>query len=380
MEKIQNGMLEMMQYISAAQMNLGKLDVQGGESEFGKLLEQKSGVDKNDTVSVNKKESVTKDSRKEPVEKTQTKPDNDPVEKPNEKEEELSCDVAREVACAQMVWMVPQTVEQPVVQEEVVEAVADPVLVEIVEAEVPVVQEMTALQEDGVLEQPDELMQQETVVPTEQPVEEDQIVQTNEQVQPERVEQKEEVSEMPEFEIQRKPEDDGEIAEEVIASEKPLFHDVETAPIKVAEAPEETQEAASINEQISHKLDAALKSGETKVEILLEPEALGKVSIELTHRADGTLSILLHAENTQTRGLLERHMNGLQEALVDRGQQNVQIEVSHTEETERQNDQQDLQNNEQGNHPQRQRRQQEHSGEDFLQQLRLGLISMEDFA
>ncbi|MBR2894142.1 MAG: flagellar hook-length control protein FliK [Oscillospiraceae bacterium] len=380
MEKIQNGMLEMMQYISAAQMNLGKLDVQGGESEFGKLLEQKSGVDKNDTVSANKKESVTKDSRKEPVEKTETKPDNDPVEKPNEKEEELSCDVAREVACAQMVWMIPQTVEQPVVQEEVVEAVADPVLVEIVEAEVPVVQEMTALQEDGVLEQPGKMMQQETVVPAEQPVEEDQIVQTNEQVQPERVEQKEEVSEMPEFEIQRKPEDDGEIAEEVIASEKPLFHDVETAPIKVAEAPEETQEAASINEQISHKLDAALKSGETKVEILLEPEALGKVSIELTHRADGTLSILLHAENTQTRGLLERHMNGLQEALVDRGQQNVQIEVSHTEETERQNDQQNLQDNEQGNHPQRQRRQQEHSGEDFLQQLRLGLISMEDFA
>ena len=239
------------------------------------------------------------------------------------------------------------------------EVIADAVQGETAETEVLVVgQEPFAAQEDGVL-MPEEMVQQETDVQPQQNVERP-LTEVSEQTEVETTEQLNEDTEMPEFKVQDKQTDGNEVAEEAAVSEKPLFHEVEAAPIKVAETPGEAQEASNINEQISQKLDTALKNGETKIEILLEPEALGKVSIEMTHRADGTLSVLLHAENSQTRGLLERNMGGLQEALGLRGQQSVEIEVSRGEETEQQNQQPDLKDGGQENHPQRQRRQQEH--------------------
>ena len=75
-------------------------------------------------------------------------------------------------------------------------------------------------------------------------------------------------------------------------------------------------------------------------------------------------------------------MTGLQEALAERGQQNVQITVNQNEESQRQdnnaNQRNDFQDGSNGRQSEQRRRDDHRSGEDFLQQLRLGLIPIEE--
>ena len=118
------------------------------------------------------------------------------------------------------------------------------------------------------------------------------------------------------------------------------------------------------------------------MQIQLEPVELGKLTIELTRSEDGTLSVLLDAEKAQTRGLLEKHMGTLQETLAERGQKVAQIIVERGEEAQRQDNQQreDFNDGRNGQQQQQeqQRRDDRREGLDFLQQLRLGLIPLED--
>ena len=140
-------------------------------------------------------------------------------------------------------------------------------------------------------------------------------------------------------------------------AETAVFEEVEAVPVKVGEAPK-------------------ARESETRVEIQLTPENLGKITVEMTQGRDGGLVVQIHAEDRGTQELLGKHTTNLAEMLGRETEQEVRVEVPRQEESQRQ----DLYDQQQG---QRQRRQQEQrrepetSSEDFLQQLRLGLIPLE---
>lgn len=170
---------------------------------------------------------------------------------------------------------------------------------------------------------------------------------------------------------------DADVPEEAPA-ESPVFENVRAVPVKVGEAPAAQKTEEPVEKQIAPKLTEALRQGETRVELSLTPENLGKVTVEMTWKEDGGLVVQLHAENHRTQGLLERSASGLEALLSRESQQEVRVEVPRQEESQRQN----FYDGHQGHdgHQQQERRQsrQANSGEDFLQQLRLGLIPGEE--
>ena len=171
----------------------------------------------------------------------------------------------------------------------------------------------------------------------------------------------------------------GNAAEQADGAERSVFGNVETAPVKVSEIakPQAADQPKSVGAQVEEPVTKAIQQGETRVELQLEPAHLGKVTVELTQREDGTIHVALYAENGQTRGLLEKDMSGLQQLLNRNAQQEVQVEVPRHQEN-----QQDLRDGHQQENQHRQQQQQRRhdSGEDFLSRLRLGLIPMEEEA
>lgn len=159
--------------------------------------------------------------------------------------------------------------------------------------------------------------------------------------------------------------------------ETPVFENVKAVPVKVGEAPKTAETQQPLEEQIAPKLSEALENGETRVELQLNPEHLGKVKVEMTWKEDGGLVVQLHAENRSTQSLLEKNLSGLEALLSRETQQEVHVEVPRQEESQRQ----DLYEQQQNQHKQQQERQEQKSrrndSENFLQQLRLGLIPME---
>ena len=158
--------------------------------------------------------------------------------------------------------------------------------------------------------------------------------------------------------------------------ETPLFEDVQAAPVKVGEAPKAAKAEQPVEDQIAPKLTEALQNGETRVELQLTPENLGKVTVEMTWSKDGGLVVQLHAENHETQNLLSKNTGHLADLLGRETQQEVRVEVPRQEESQRQ----DLYEQQQEQHQRRQqeqRRKHEAGGEDFLQQLRLGLIPLD---
>ena len=161
---------------------------------------------------------------------------------------------------------------------------------------------------------------------------------------------------------------------------QPLFHDVKAAPIKVGEvdrAPE--AEEANVAQQVDAGIAQALEKGESMVRIQLSPENLGSVTVEITRNAEGVIHVALTAHSGETRSLLERHAGELQGLLSSRTQQSVEVNVQRQQESQQnQNHSYDGHNGhaQEGEH--RRRRQQEQSGsQDFIQQLRLGLIPVD---
>ncbi len=159
---------------------------------------------------------------------------------------------------------------------------------------------------------------------------------------------------------------------------QPVFRELESIPVKVGEAPamEGGENSNSVEQQITGKLTEALRNGASKVEIQLDPAALGAVKVELTRSADGAMHVLLSADTLQTRNLLERHAAQLQNILGNQNNAPVQVEVQRGQEDQSANDQHgqgDGQNGQQQEqqHPHGHRHARE---QDFMQQLRLGLV------
>ena len=168
---------------------------------------------------------------------------------------------------------------------------------------------------------------------------------------------------------------------EAEAAPQPLFKEVAAAPIKVGSGPEPEPagEAEPVERQVLREVSAALERGESHVKVSLQPERLGSVTVELTRGADGALRVLLHADSARTLSLLERSAAGLQHMLADGAQGTVQVQVERQQAEQPGQQHPYDQNSGQGGQrqqeqPGRHQRQQE---ADFLQQLRLGLVSME---
>jgi len=156
----------------------------------------------------------------------------------------------------------------------------------------------------------------------------------------------------------------------------PVFEDVKAVPVKVGEAPKAEKAEQPVEKQIVPKVAEALQNGETRVELQLTPENLGKVTVEMTWSKDGGLVVQFHAENHETQNLLSKDTANLAAMLGRETQEEVRVEVPRQEESQRQ----DLYEQQQEHHQRRQqeeRRRQPASSEDFLQQLRLGLIPLD---
>lgn len=162
----------------------------------------------------------------------------------------------------------------------------------------------------------------------------------------------------------------------VAQQEQPLFGEVETVPVKVGETtPKINTEAPDMEKQLADTIEANLKTAGDKVEVQLEPENLGRITIEMVQH-EGKLGLVIYAENTKTTSLLAQHAGNLCALLEDRSGQIVQVQVQQQEQQPQpQYDGHNQQNQqqEQQQHPQQSKAEQD----SFLGQLRLGLTQLE---
>lgn len=162
----------------------------------------------------------------------------------------------------------------------------------------------------------------------------------------------------------------------VAQQEQPLFGEVETVPVKVGETtPKINTEAPDMEKQLADTIEANLKNAGDKVEVQLEPENLGRITIEMVQH-EGKLGLVIYAESTKTTSLLAQHAGNLCALLEDRSGQIVQVQVQQQEQQPQpQYDGHNQQNQqqEQQQHPQQSKAEQD----SFLGQLRLGLTQLE---
>ena len=162
-------------------------------------------------------------------------------------------------------------------------------------------------------------------------------------------------------------------------AETPVFQEVSDIPIKVGETEtvEQPGEARPLEIQLGEKLTQVLKQGESKVELQLEPRNLGRVQVEMTWDQEGTLRVSMYAENSRTRTLLEQDLAGLRSVLSQNTQQEVCVEVSRQQESQQQNFYDGGSGGQNGRQQQEQHQGRQQNGQDFLHQLRLGLVSLD---
>lgn len=270
-----------------------------------------------------------------------------------------------------------------------VEAVAE-IPVEEAEAQIPTEETQVPIQEGAEpaeqTEEPFPEVVQETAETVQRPeAAKEQPVQSQETVPEQNTEIVETVVKDTPETANEKPENgaadtQGEAAE---LSQEPVFHDVESAPVKVAENYKtlDTQ-APDMDEKLAATIRQGMEDGTERIELRLNPANLGQVTIEMTRDSSGTLQVALHVTSGRAESLLNQHLDSLHAALQSYGQgQEVKVEVQRNQEAPQQQNQHqanpDGHNQNHQQHRQREQRQEEHS-EDFLQKLRLGLFSGEE--
>lgn len=161
---------------------------------------------------------------------------------------------------------------------------------------------------------------------------------------------------------------------------QPVFRDIKAVPVKVGEVyqAEPTVENGVELKDLGDTLTQAIDRGENRLELQLQPAELGRIRVEMRWSDEGALHVVLHAESTRTQNLLEKDMAGLQTLLGRETQQEVKVELPRQQEAPRQSFDDGRQNGGQQHHQQEQRQSSRHSGQDFLHQLRLGLIPAEE--
>ncbi len=158
---------------------------------------------------------------------------------------------------------------------------------------------------------------------------------------------------------------------------QPLFDRTEHMPVKVGEADTLDATEPDFAPRLAKTITEAEQEGARHVELKLAPEHLGRLSVELTQGKDGVLHIVFHAENEQAMKLLQEHSATLVSMLHGSHSGEIQVEVPRPQQGEQPWQQPEQQPGQQhGRNPQEQGRQRQ-STEDFLQQLRLGLLGVE---
>lgn len=158
---------------------------------------------------------------------------------------------------------------------------------------------------------------------------------------------------------------------------KPLFKDVEAAPMKVGDNFQLDTEEPDMDTQLANTVRFAAQQGLRQIEIKLSPENLGNLTIRLTQAADGTLQVVLHATNLKAANLLSQHLDNLHLALQGMNQGEVRVEVQRGENSQQagqQFQQADPDGHNRQQQQQQQHRQEQEHSQDFIQRLRLGLF------
>ncbi len=154
----------------------------------------------------------------------------------------------------------------------------------------------------------------------------------------------------------------------------PLFQNVETTPIKVGEkAPVLDIQSPNVEQDLQDIIKYNLKTDGDKIEIQLNPGNLGKITVELVQK-DGSMSVLVTAENSKTLSLLAQHAGGIETMMQERLAQPVQVFI------EQQQPEQQFNDSQKNNNGQNQNNQQNKPSKDeqqsFIDQLRLGLYDL----
>lgn len=161
-----------------------------------------------------------------------------------------------------------------------------------------------------------------------------------------------------------------------VENARPLFRDVETVPVKVGETPMADTTRPDLDAKLAKQIGTAMEDGAQQMKLQLTPENLGTLTIDLTRTQDGALQVVLHTTTEKAANLLSQHAENLGALLHNGTQGTVQVEVQRQEQNQQFQQQNQQQNQQQGQGQQHSRRQQ--SGEDFLQQLRLGLVTLNE--
>ncbi|WP_312939023.1 flagellar hook-length control protein FliK [Oscillibacter sp.] len=160
-----------------------------------------------------------------------------------------------------------------------------------------------------------------------------------------------------------------------VGAPQPLFREMDAIPVKVGEPVVDTIRT-DVDEQLAAQVGKALKDGAQQVKLRLTPDRLGTLTIDLTRTQDGALQVVFHTTTEKAADLLSRHADSLSALLQSNNQSTVQVQVRQQEEAQ-QYQQQSQQQGRQQEHSRRQQDQRRQSGEDFLQQLRLGLVTLD---
>ena len=158
---------------------------------------------------------------------------------------------------------------------------------------------------------------------------------------------------------------------------QPLFDRTEHMPVKVGEADTLDATEPDFAPRLAKAITEAEQEGARHVELKLAPEHLGKLSVELTQGKDGVLHIVFHAENEQAMKLLQEHSATLVSMLHSSHSGEIQVEVPRPQQGEQPWQQPEQQPGQQHGRNQQEQGRQRQSTEDFLQQLRLGLLGVE---
>ena len=169
-----------------------------------------------------------------------------------------------------------------------------------------------------------------------------------------------------------------ETGETPVPVEQPLFRETTEMPVKVGEATELDATSKTFDAQAAKTIAEAMEKGFQRVELKLTPEHLGTVTVELTRSGDGAIRVVLWAESEHTLKLLNDHSAQLGSLLQSSVHSDVRVEVPRGQESQQPWQQPDQQQGGGQRQNQNSRQQEQPSSEDFLQQLRLGLLRMEE--
>lgn len=311
---------------------------------------------------------------KTPQEKATAKPADDAKEPSDDSYAAAAAMIYKAMPDARVILQQPETAE---IVPEQVQTVTDEAAIPAELLEIPEAQSATAAVpamevpiETGMVETKSENMA-EPAVRDAQPVQNTEAPDTDRIVRPEAAEQADEGDDgMEQSEQNAQP-----------AQDTALFANVNAPVIKVAEVSHPIPlEAENGIEQLGREIGLVVNSADAnRVEVTLTPENLGKLTVEISRGTDGTLNVVVHTSNERAANLLEKGIDGLRQAMAAGAERGVQIQVRGSEESQQQFLNPDGQNEQNRGQQQQQnrRRDEQRNAQDFMQQLRLGLVDVE---